>query len=257
VKIPLATPPVVLIEGVPFAALRMHEVVNFIIQRHSRGYGGWVETPNIDIFRRLLKDSAFRTLVSRELSLFTADGVPIIWLSHLLGTPLPERVAGSDLLVELISKAALIGKSVYLLGGIPGVAEIAAETLQARYPDLRMSDYYAPFFGFEKDAHETEKICRLLETARPDIVFAGLGSPKQEQLIASLRGLLPSSWWLGIGASFSFVAGNIKRAPIWMRKAGLEWLHRVVREPNDCLDVTSLSGFHLRQDYLFEISLNG
>src|SRR5512141_2431764 len=104
---------VVRIEGIPFAALRMGEVIDLIIRKHSEGCGGWVVTPNIDILRRLVKDLSFRNLVTTETTLFTADGAPIIWLSRLLGTPLQERVAGSDIFVELVAEAANNGKSVY------------------------------------------------------------------------------------------------------------------------------------------------
>ncbi len=230
-KAPLSDPPVVRIEGLPFAALRMREVVDLIIRRHSEGCGGWVVTPNIDILRRWMTDTSFRTLVSGGATLFTADGAPIIWLSHMLGTPLPERVAGSDLFVELVSEAARNGKSVYLLGGNPGVAEIAAGILRVKFPGLCVAGCYAPPFGFEGDPDEMEKIRRILNTSRPDIIFVGLGSPKQELLIASLRELLPFSWWLGIGVTFSFVAGDVQRAPVWMRKVGMEWLYRVMQEP--------------------------
>lgn len=222
---------VVRIEGVPFVALRLGEVVSLIIRRHSQGCGGWVVTPNLDILRRMMLDRSFRSLVNTDTTLYTADGMPIVWLSYLLGTPLPERVAGSDIFVELVAEAARCGKSVYLLGGTPGVAEVAARKLLEKFPALRVAGCYAPPFGFERDAEEMAKIRRLLESARPDIVFVGLGSPKQEQLIAALRELLPHSWWLGIGVSFSFVAGDVKRAPVWMRKIGLEWFFRVMQEP--------------------------
>jgi N-acetylglucosaminyldiphosphoundecaprenol N-acetyl-beta-D-mannosaminyltransferase len=231
VNAPLPDPPVVRIEGLPFAALRMREIANLIISRHSEGRGGWVVTPNIDILRRWMKDASFRTLVGGNETLFTADGAPIIWLSYMLGTPLPERVSGSDLFAELASEAAINGKSIYLLGGNPGIAEIAAKILVEKFPALCIAGCHAPPFGFERDPDEVEKIRQLLSASRPDIVFVGLGSPKQEQVIASLRELLPFSWWLGVGVSFSFVAGDIKRAPIWMRKAGLEWFYRVLQEP--------------------------
>ena len=229
--LPLDAPPVVMIEGIPFVALRMKEVVNWIIRKHTQGQGGWVVTPNIDILRRLVTEPSFHTLVSSETTLFTADGAPIIWLSHLLGTPLPERVTGSDIFVELASEAALNGKTAFLLGGNPGVAEIAARILQQLHPALRIAGCYAPPFGFESDAEEMAKIRQFLITTHPDIIFVGLGSPKQEQLIATLRDLSPNSWWLGIGVSFSFVAGDVQRAPIWMRKIGLEWFYRVLQEP--------------------------
>lgn len=224
-------PDFVRIEDVPFVALRLHEVVGLIIRRHSEGRGGWVVTPNLDILRRIMLDRSFRSLIDTEATLYTADGMPIVWLSYLLGTPLPERVAGSDVFVELVAEAARCGKSVYFLGGNPGAAEAAVEVLRKASPGLRVAGCYAPPFGFERDAEEMAKIRRIMETARPDIVFVGLGSPKQEQLIAALRELLPCSWWLGIGVSFSFVAGDVKRAPVWMRNVGLEWLFRVMQEP--------------------------
>lgn len=223
--------PIVLIEGLPFAALRMQEIVNLIIGRHAQGRGGWVVTPNIDILRRLVTDNTFRTLVSSDDTLFTADGAPIIWLSRMLGTPLPERVAGSDLFVELCAAAAKNSKSVFLLGGNPGIPEIAASILQARFAKLNIVGCYSPPFGFEKAPEEMIKIQQLLIAARPDIIFVGLGSPKQEQLISAFRALLADSWWLGVGVSFSFVAGDVQRAPMWMRRVGLEWLYRVLQEP--------------------------
>lgn len=228
---PQTEPGVVKIEGVPFVSLRLHEVVSYIIRKHSEGCGGWVVTPNLDILRRIMLDCSFRELINTNTTLYTADGMPIVWLSYLLGTPLPERVAGSDIFVELVSEAARCGKSVYLLGGTPGVAEIAAKMLQEQFPALSLAGFYAPPFGFERNPEEMAKIQHLMTTSRPDIVFVGLGSPKQEQLISVLRTLLPNSWWLGIGVSFSFVTGDVKRAPVWMRKIGLEWFFRVLQEP--------------------------
>ena len=224
-------PAVVKIEGVPFISLRLREVVSYIIRKHSEGCGGWVVTPNIDILRRIMLDDSFRNLINTDTTLYTADGMPIVWVSYILGTPLPERVAGSDIFVELVAEAAQYGKSVYLLGGTPGVAEIAARMLQEQFPDLWVTGFYAPPFGFEQDPDEMAKIHQLMATNRPDIIFVGLGSPKQEQLIARLRTQLPNSWWLGIGVSFSFLTGDVKRAPVWMRKTGLEWFFRVLQEP--------------------------
>lgn len=223
--------PVVLIEGIPFIKLRMKEVVNLIVHRHSQGFGGWVVTPNMDILHRLVTDISFRALVNSETTIYTADGAPIIWLSRMLGAPLPERVTGSDIFVELVAQAAANRKSIFLLGGNPGVAEIAARKLQEIHPELRVAGCYAPPFGFEGNLGEMEKIREFLVTTRPDVVFVGLGSPKQEKLIALVRDLLPTSWWLGIGVSFSFVAGDVKRAPVWMRRVGLEWFYRVLQEP--------------------------
>lgn len=224
-------PPEVLIEGVPFAALKMKEVLNWIIRRHTQGYGGWVVTPNIDILRLFENDPSYRAVVASETTIYTADGAPIIWLSKMLGRPLPERVSGSDLFVELTSEAAKNDKSIYLLGGTPGVADEAAKILQEKHPMLRIAGLYAPPYGFERNNDEMGKIRSFLKTAQPDIIFVGLGSPKTEYLIATIRETLPNSWWLGVGVSFSFFTGDVKRAPLWMRKVGLEWFYRVIQEP--------------------------
>ncbi|MEM4408926.1 MAG: WecB/TagA/CpsF family glycosyltransferase [Candidatus Caldarchaeum sp.] len=226
-KTPIST---VNLAGVPFARLTEHETIQYILNSLSKGCGGWVITPNVDILRRLLRDADFRELC-RGASLFLADGMPLVWASRLQGTPLPERVAGSTLVSSLTHSASLQGFSVFLLGGDPGTAEEALRTLKSRSPNLQVAGTYCPPYGFEKDPNELKKIKEALLCTKPDIVYVALGSPKQEKLIAEMRPLLPHAWWLGVGISFSFLAGKVKRAPLWMQKIGLEWLHRLSQEP--------------------------
>jgi N-acetylglucosaminyldiphosphoundecaprenol N-acetyl-beta-D-mannosaminyltransferase len=157
--------------------------------------------------------------------------MPLIWASRLQGTPLPARVAGSDLIWSLTERAAREGCSVFLLGGNPGAAEAAAAEFTRRFPALRVAGHYCPPVGFENDPVQAAAIDAMLAAARPDIVYVGLGAPKQERLITRLRPLLPAAWFLGIGISFSFVTGEVRRAPRWMQVAGLEWAHRLVQEP--------------------------
>jgi N-acetylglucosaminyldiphosphoundecaprenol N-acetyl-beta-D-mannosaminyltransferase len=140
-------------------------------------------------------------------------------------------VAGSNLLQLVSEQAAQRGLSIFLLGGNPGTAQRAASVLAERYPGLRIAGTCCPPFGFERDPAELARISEVLREARPDIVFVGLGFPKQEKLIEVLRPQHPSAWWLGIGVSFSFVAGEIGRAPAWMQRSGLEWVHRLLQEP--------------------------
>jgi len=207
------------------------ECVRYIIGAMERAEGGWVATANLDHLRRYLAEPDFARLYA-DASLVVADGMPLVWASRLQGTPLPQRVAGSNLIWSLSEAAAAHGYSVFLLGGAPQTAERAAEILRGRYPRLRVAGTDCPPPGFEKDPAHVQRIARLLEQAGPDIVYVALGSPKQEQLIVRLRGRLPRAWWLGIGISFSFVAGQVRRAPLWMQRAGLEWLHRLVQEPS-------------------------
>lgn len=223
-------PPVVHLLDIPFAALAEFQVIDYILAELSAGRGGWVITPNLDILRRLVRDVSFRMLTSNA-TLLVADGMPLIWASRIQGTPLPQRVAGSTLLSTLSQAAAENGRSVFFLGGAPGTANAAAHVLQRRHPGLRVAGTHCPDIGFENDPVQAEAIATVLADTRPDIVFVALGSPKQEHTITRLREALPGAWWLGIGIGFSFLAGDVRRAPAWMQRTGLEWLHRLCQEP--------------------------
>lgn len=206
------------------------QCIKRILTSLDQGQGGWVVTSNTDILRRYVRDPAFRA-VADGADLCVADGMPLIWASRLLGSPLPARVPGSDLLGSLSAAAALAGRRIYLLGGDPGTAEATQRALQARHPGLCVAGISCPAFGFEHDPMQIAMLRNALRIAKPDIIFVALGSPKQEFLISRLRDCLPGSWWLGIGISFSFMAGRVKRAPVWMQRAGVEWLHRLIQEP--------------------------
>jgi N-acetylglucosaminyldiphosphoundecaprenol N-acetyl-beta-D-mannosaminyltransferase len=157
--------------------------------------------------------------------------MPLIWASRLRGTPLPERVAGSNLIWSLTARAAERGASIFLLGGNPGAAEACAERMRAEYPRVRIAGLMSPPQGFEQDERALDEIVAGLRTAAPDIVYLALGFPKQEELALKLAPELPTTWFAGVGISFSFVAGQVQRAPRWMQRAGLEWLHRLAQEP--------------------------
>jgi len=222
--------PTVDLLGVKLHAITEVDCIRRIIDELKAGRGGVVVTPNLDHLRRYLHDVNFGALVA-EADLVVADGMPLVWASRLQGTPLPERVAGSNLIGSLSAAAADCGKSIFLLGGSPGTAEGAARVLATRYPHLKVAGHYFPPIGFEQDPAEMANIIAVLSTAKPDIVYVALGSPKQERLIAKLRQILPNSWWLGVGNSFSFLCGDVRRAPLWLQKIGMEWAHRLLQEP--------------------------
>jgi N-acetylglucosaminyldiphosphoundecaprenol N-acetyl-beta-D-mannosaminyltransferase len=226
---PAALPEVEL-RGIVVHALSQAECVEYVLRELDAGRGGWVVTPNLDHLLRTARDPEFRELYS-EATLRVVDGQVLVWALALQRTPVPERVAGSDLISSLSEGAARRGRSVFLLGGNPGTAERAAEALKARYPGLRVAGTDCPTRGFDRDPLAMARLSRKIHQAEPDIVFVALGSPKQELVIRHLRHDRPEAWWLGVGISFSFLAGEVRRAPRWMQRAGLEWLHRVAQEP--------------------------
>jgi N-acetylglucosaminyldiphosphoundecaprenol N-acetyl-beta-D-mannosaminyltransferase len=222
--------PVVTLTGVRLHAITETRCIQHILDQLESGRGGMLVTPNLDHLHRCTKNLAFSALLA-EADLVVADGMPLVWASRLQGTPLPERVAGSNLITTLSGAAASRGRSVYLLGGSQGTAQGAARVLVERFPNLKVAGTYYPPMGFENDPAEMAAIVESLGAATPDIVYVALGSPKQEKLIARLRQILPDAWWVGVGNSFSFLCGDVRRAPRWMQVSGLEWMHRLFQEP--------------------------
>ncbi len=218
------------LHGVRLNRMTEAECVRHILAESDAGRGGWVVTVNLDILRRMTLDGRYASLC-QQATLQVADGMPLLWAARMQGTPLPERVAGSSVIWSLSQAAGLGGRSVFLLGGSAGTADEAAAILKKTNPGLQIAGTYRPEFGFEQESGSIERIRTMLVEANPDIVFVALGSPKQEHLIAQLRGDLPRTWWLGVGISFSFVSGHVKRAPKWMQRCGLEWVHRLMQEP--------------------------
>ena len=216
--------------GVPLASLSERETVDRVLGGLARAAGGWVCPINLDVLRQVDASLDIRALVERA-DLLVADGMPLVWASHLRGAPLPERVAGSALVHSLSIAAARERRSIFLLGGNPGAAEAAAARLVEEAPELIVAGTLCPPMGFEHDVSELAEIERVLLDAKPDIVFVGLGFPKQELLATHLRPLLPRTWFLSCGISFSFVSGEILRAPRLVQRLGLEWLHRLAQEP--------------------------
>ncbi len=222
--------PTVDLMGLRFAAISEQQAIEHLLAQLEGGQGGWVCPVNLDVLRQWHGSSDVRGLVAGA-DLVVADGMPLIWASVLQGTPLPERVAGSTMTLTLTAAAARVGASVFLLGGNPGTAERAAHELIERAPGMCLAGTLCPPFGFERDERWLGHIRETLVEAEPDLVFVGLGFPKQERLIAELRALLPSAWFISCGISFSFVAGDVQRAPRMLQRFGLEWLHRLLQEP--------------------------
>jgi N-acetylglucosaminyldiphosphoundecaprenol N-acetyl-beta-D-mannosaminyltransferase len=190
----------------------------------------FVTTPNVDHIVRLSQDREFLDIY-RRASLVVPDSAPLVWASRLLGKPLKERVAGSDLVIPVCGLAARSGRSVFLMGGLPGVAEKTALRLKERFPKLRVAGCYDPPRGFEKDPEENSKLVDAINRSGAEILFVALGAPKQEKWIAGHIADLNVKLALCVGAGLDFIAGLVRRAPVWMRACGIEWLWRLLQEP--------------------------
>ena len=219
----------VLIDGVGFDPLTMTQLVDRVAAELAHHRGGVIITPNVDVLRQLRR-SQLRNL-SEGAAIVVADGAPVIWASRLRGDSLPERVTGTQLVWTLSHAAAREGRSIFLLGAGPGVAERAADQFQRASPGLQVAGVHSPPWGFEGIQGEMEKIDDLLTKKNPDIVFVSLGSLRQEQLAARLAPAHPGRWFLCCGAALDIAAGDVPRAHPAAQRLGVEWVHRLAQEP--------------------------
>jgi len=224
------------------------EVVDRVREAWAAGRGGSVIPVNVDVARTVTRDPGLADLLAAG-SLVVADGMPLLWAARAGGQPLPERVTGSSLMFSLSEAAAADGRSVFFLGGAEGVPEKAAETLSARFPDLRVAGADSPPFGFDQSAEGVRRTMAAVTVAAPDLVFVGLGFPRQERLIGQLRQALPGAWYLACGGGIPMAAGITRRASPLVQSLGLEWAHRLAIEPR------RLARRYLRDDLPFAIAL--
>jgi len=215
--------------GLPFAQLDRYQTIEAIERLIRRGEPSFLITANVQ-YAMLCDGDPRLAEVNRQAAFLVADGMPMVWYSRLLGRPLPERVAGSDLIYLLARRAAEQGHRVFFLGGKPGVAAAAANILAWRYPGLQIAGVEAP----ELESLSTEEHQQLVERirdARADLLLAALGQPKGELWLAANHRALGVPVSVQVGATFDFVAGRAARAPRWMQAIGLEWLHRMCCDP--------------------------
>jgi N-acetylglucosaminyldiphosphoundecaprenol N-acetyl-beta-D-mannosaminyltransferase len=188
-----------------------------------------IVTVNADFVRIARHDAEYRALLNAA-DLAVADGMPIVWLSRLRGTPLPARIAGLELVEETCRIAAQAGIGVFLLGAADGVAEAAGRTLVSRHPGLRIAGTYAPPFG-AWPADEVSRMADAIRAAGRCILFVAFGAPRQDRFIRSNLSALDVPIAMGVGCAFDLLAGDLRRAPRWMQRAGFEWVWRLGQEP--------------------------
>jgi len=219
--------------GLPIAALGFKETIAVVERLIRVGKLSYFITANLH-YARLCRQRPELSEVNRRAAFLVADGMPLVWWSRWVGTPLPERVTGADLVWALAEMASRRGFGIFLLGGRPGVAERAASILRDRFPGLVISGTAAPHL----DRLSQEEEQRLLESVARSgakLVFAAFGQPKGELWLARNLGRWGDGVAVQIGASLDFIAGELRRAPLAWQRLGLEWAFRLVTEPKRLL----------------------
>ena len=203
------------------------EETDYLIRERKHSY---VVTPNMDHIVLMETDKLFKEIYDNA-DLILTDGKPLLWIAKRQGTPIKEKISGSDFFPEMCKLAAKNGYKIYILGAAEGVAAKAAENLKSKYIGLQIVGTYSPPLGFEKDKDEVKRIIDRINSAGADILAVALGSPKGEKFIYSIRDKIEVALSISIGATIDFEAGNVKRAPKWMSNVGLEWFFRITQDP--------------------------
>ena len=192
----------------------------------------FVVTPNVDHIVKFQTDVALQAAY-KKASLIVADGKPVVWAANLLGENIPGTVPGSDLVPAIFEHAQINNKqlTVFLLGAMPGVADRAKEVIHATWPMVKVVGTLSPDFGFDKKTGVSKSICEIVNASGADLLVIGLGAPKQELWVTQYASEISVKVALCVGATIDFIAGEKSRAPVWMQKIGLEWLHRMLSEP--------------------------
>lgn len=184
--------------------------------------------------------------IHNAAGLVTPDGMPLVWMSHKLGHPSVSRVYGPDLMRAMTALSAARGYRNFYYGGAPGTAEALRDALTRQHPGLQVVGTYSPPFRPVSDAEDAE-IVAMINATRPDIIWVGLSTPKQERWMAAHQGRVTAPVMVGVGAAFDFLAGNKPQAPAFMQRNGLEWLFRMVTEPR------RLAGRYIRNNPAFMV----
>lgn len=184
------------------------------------GVHGVMEAQGDEVFRRILNESF----------LCTPDGMPMVWVGRLRGHREMRRVYGPDLMLDVCAWSETNPCRHFFFGGAPGAADLLAEKLKARFPNIKIAGTFTPPFR-PLNTHEESELRDQVRAARPDIVWVGLSTPKQEKFMAEYLPRLDTTLMIGVGAAFDFLSGRVRQAPRWMQRSGLEWFYRLCSEP--------------------------
>jgi N-acetylglucosaminyldiphosphoundecaprenol N-acetyl-beta-D-mannosaminyltransferase len=228
-----AKPTRVMVGDLAIDRLSMNDAVRWVVsnlQQRRTGSPMLIMASNAQLITLAAADQRFSMAV-RSADLNIPDGISVVLAARLLGSHIPERVTGGDLMERLCAEAARHGFSVFFLGGLPGAAATSASRLTFRYPGLRVAGYCCPDYGFEKDLAGSAEVRRQIAAAAPDLLCVALGAPKQEIWMQENCPTLPVCAAISVGAALDTTAGLRRRAPRWTHCIGMEWLYRLIREP--------------------------
>ena len=215
--------------GVGISAINLQEAVGEIERWIAQGEPHYVDVCTVQTVMECRKAPRLRQLVN-DSGMATPDGMPLVWLSRLRGHRSAGRVYGPDLMLALCERSRTTKHRHFFYGGGPGVADLLARKLQARHPGLVVAGTHTPPLR-PIDADEDRAVVDAINAAAPDIVWVGLGTPKQDYFVARHRARLRAPALIAVGAAFDFHAGVLRQAPRWMQRSGLEWLFRLAQEP--------------------------
>lgn len=221
--------------GMNVNPLTMDEAVDYVSTwvDYAESNCKFIVTPNVNCVVLFSRNEAYRDSFANA-SMVVVDGRPVVWSARLMGEKIPGTVTGSDLVPAIFQRYHDKGDAdlkVFLLGAMPGVAEVAASNIEKQYQHVKIKGVYSPPFGFEKDSVECELICKMILDSGAELLLIGLGAPKQENWVNQYASKLNVKVAICVGATIDFLAGNKPRAPKWMTNMGLEWMFRMTTEP--------------------------
>ncbi|MEC1770267.1 WecB/TagA/CpsF family glycosyltransferase [Schinkia azotoformans] len=226
--------------GVNFINTNMNDMVERLKERMQSGQKGFVVTANPEIVMKALEDPTYKKYVEKA-DYVTADGIGVVKGAQILGKPLLERVAGYDLMRNLLTVLNEKKLKLYMLGAQEETIEKAVQTIKVEYPDLEIAGYHHGFFKWEDPA-----IINEIKETQPDLILVALGMPRQEKWIAEHIDHVEKGVFIGVGGSFDVVAGTVKRAPEVWQKLNLEWFYRLLKQPSRWRRMLALPHFALK-----------
>jgi N-acetylglucosaminyldiphosphoundecaprenol N-acetyl-beta-D-mannosaminyltransferase len=215
--------------GIGVHAVDLPSAASIIEGAVRAGTRGYVCVTSVHGVMEGRRDPTFRNILDRAL-LVTPDGMPTVWVGHLQGYSQMKRVFGPDLMIEICARSADNKFRHFFYGGNPGIADELAENLQCMFPKIAIAGTFTPPFR-PLEPSEQAALEREMEAARPDILWVGLSTPKQEKFMAANIDRLPCKIMIGVGAAFDIHTGHLRDAPSWIKNAGLQWAHRLCQEP--------------------------